>query len=77
MDGAHPLHGEAVVDDTVLFDGDVPGVRIEPTLTMPGLRAAVAVRSRPAPALGGRARGAAGHDGRAGDSRRGAVAAAG
>ena len=36
-----PLHGEAVVDDTVLFDGVVPGVRIEPTRSMPGLRAAV------------------------------------
>jgi hypothetical protein len=36
-----PLHGEAVVDDTVLFDGEVAGVRIEPTPTMPGLRAAV------------------------------------
>jgi hypothetical protein len=35
------LHGEAVVDDTVLFDGDVPRVRIEPTAAMPGLRAAV------------------------------------
>ena len=36
-----PLHGEAVVDDTQLFDGDVAGVRIEPTLAMPGLRASV------------------------------------
>jgi hypothetical protein len=36
-----PLHGEAVVDDTQLFDGDVPGVRIEPTRAMPGLRACV------------------------------------
>ncbi len=36
-----PLCGEAVVDDAVLFDGEVAGVRIEPTLTMPGLRAAV------------------------------------
>jgi hypothetical protein len=36
-----PLHGEAVVDDTVLFDGDVAGVRIERTRTMPGLRATV------------------------------------
>lgn len=36
-----PLHGEAVVDDTTLFYGEVPGVRIEPTLAMPGLRAAV------------------------------------
>ena len=29
-DGA-PLHGEAVVDDARLFDGEVAGVRIEPT----------------------------------------------
>ena len=35
------LHGEAVVDDTALFDGDVAGVCIEPMLAMPGLRAAV------------------------------------
>ena len=35
------LHGEAVVDDTTLFDGDVAWVRIEPTGAMPGLRAAV------------------------------------
>lgn len=42
-----PLHGEAVVDDTVLFDGDVPAVRVEPTLTLPGLRAAVLRRGRP------------------------------
>lgn len=35
------IHGEAVVDDTLLFDGDVAGVYIEPTLAMPGLRAAV------------------------------------
>ena len=41
-----PLRGEAVVDDTVLFDGEVPGVRIEPTPTMPGLRAAVIGRGR-------------------------------
>jgi hypothetical protein len=38
---ARLLHGEAVVDDTVLFDGDVPGVRIEPTAALPGLRARV------------------------------------
>jgi hypothetical protein len=36
-----PLHGEAVVDDTPLFDGDVAGVRIEPTLAVPGLRASL------------------------------------
>jgi hypothetical protein len=41
-----PLRGEAVIDDTVLFDGDVPGVRIEPTVGMPGLRAAVTGRGR-------------------------------
>lgn len=40
-DEAQPLHGEAVVDDAVLFDGDVAGVRIEPTATQPGLRARV------------------------------------
>jgi hypothetical protein len=33
------IHGEAVVDDTTLFDGDVAAVRIEPTLAVPGLRA--------------------------------------
>ncbi|WP_326548326.1 peptidase M50 [Mycolicibacterium sp. ND9-15] len=49
-----PLHGEAVVDDIVLFDGDAPGVRIEPTDTMPGLRAAV-VGTRPRRWLTGRA----------------------
>ncbi|MBV8785637.1 MAG: peptidase M50 [Mycobacterium sp.] len=38
------LHGEATVDDTQLFDGDVVGVDIEPTLTAPGLRARVAQR---------------------------------
>ena len=35
------LRGEAVVDDAVLFDGEVTGVRIEPTAAMPGLRATV------------------------------------
>ncbi len=35
------LRGEAVVDDAPLFDGEVTGVRIEPTPGMPGLRAAV------------------------------------
>jgi len=36
-----PLHGEAVVDDLTLFDGDVAGVRIMPTVALPGLRARV------------------------------------
>ncbi|WP_199177918.1 hypothetical protein [Mycobacterium hubeiense] len=39
-----PLHGEAIVDDTVLFDGDVAAVRVEPTFAMPGLRATVVGR---------------------------------
>ncbi len=45
--GAATLRGEAVADDTVLFDGDVPGVRIEPTAAMPGVRAAVLGRRAP------------------------------
>lgn len=50
------LRGEAVVDDTVLFDGEVPGVRIEPTTSPPGLRAAVlSRRGRPARWVAGRA----------------------
>jgi hypothetical protein len=42
-----PLAGEAVVDDTRLFDGEVDGVFIQPTLGLPGLRAAVSGRGRP------------------------------
>jgi hypothetical protein len=38
-DDRRRLHGEAVVDDTVLFDGDVAGVCVEPTPDLPGLRA--------------------------------------
>jgi hypothetical protein len=40
-DDAQLLHGEAVVDDAVLFDGKVAGVRIEPTFAPPGLRARI------------------------------------
>ena len=40
-EGQRTIRGEAVVDDDVLFDGEVTGVRIEPTTTMPGLRASV------------------------------------
>ncbi|GFG52853.1 peptidase M50 [Mycolicibacterium agri] len=40
------LVGEAVVDDTQLFYGEVVGVRIEPTYDMPGLRASVIGRGR-------------------------------
>lgn len=43
---AQSLRGEAVVDDTVLFDGHVTGVRVEPTLSLPGLRARVDGRRR-------------------------------
>jgi hypothetical protein len=49
-----PLHGEAVVDDTVLFDGEVTGIRIQPTLAMPGLRACV-IRPGRSRWVGGRA----------------------
>src|ERR1700758_1169727 len=40
------IHGEAVVDDTQLFDGDVDAVWIEPTLGLPGLRASGQKRAR-------------------------------
>jgi hypothetical protein len=38
------IRGEAVVDDTTLFDGDAPAIDIEPTLAVPGLRARVPAR---------------------------------
>lgn len=38
-DGAATIRGEAVVDDQVLFDGEVTGVQIQPIAVMPGLRA--------------------------------------
>lgn len=41
VDGERLLHGEAVVDDAVLFDGDVAAVTVEPTAALPGLRARV------------------------------------
>jgi hypothetical protein len=56
--GAKPaqLHGEAVADDTVLFDGFVAAVRIEPTRTLPGVRASVLTgRMRPRRWVSGRA----------------------
>jgi hypothetical protein len=37
----HSIRGEAVVDDSLLFDGEAPGVWIEPTSALPGLRAAL------------------------------------
>lgn len=50
------LHGEAVVDDEVLFDGEATAVRIEPIGTMPGLRATVmSSRMRPKRWVTGRA----------------------
>lgn len=52
--GSDRLQGEAVVDDAVLFDGAVAGVRIEPTRALPGLRAAVLGR-RPRRWVSGRA----------------------
>jgi hypothetical protein len=53
---AHALAGEAVVDDTLLFDGQVTGIRIEPTAELPGLRARVLTgRWRPPRWVTGRA----------------------
>jgi hypothetical protein len=53
---ASTIRGEAVTDDTLLFDGEVTGVQIEPTPTMPGLRASVlSSRMRPKRWLTGRA----------------------
>jgi hypothetical protein len=50
------LRGEAVVDDTVLFDGQTTAVRIEPTPHLPGLRATVVSgRTRPPRWVSGRA----------------------
>jgi hypothetical protein len=55
-DGAATIRGEATVDDAVLFHGDITGVRIEPTATMPGLRAAaLSSRMRPKGWVTGRA----------------------
>ena len=53
---ARTIHGEGVVDDTVLFDGDARGVRIEPIPTVPGLRASLLTsRLRPRRWVAGRA----------------------
>ncbi len=50
------IRGEAVVDDVVLFHGEATGVRIEPTASMPGLRATVlSPRMRPKRWVAGRA----------------------
>ncbi|OBK21612.1 peptidase M50 [Mycobacterium asiaticum] len=46
-DGADHIQGEAVVDDTVLFDGAAAQVWIEPTAALPGVRAALARRVFP------------------------------
>jgi hypothetical protein len=54
--GTTALHGEAVVDDVVLFDGEVRAVRIEPMHAQPGLRASVlSSRMRPRRWVSGRA----------------------
>jgi hypothetical protein len=54
-DGA-ALRGEAIVDDCVLFDGEAPGVRVEPMSSLPGLRASVlSDRGRPRRWVAGRA----------------------
>ena len=66
-DGA-PLHGEAVVDDTQLFDGEVAGVRDR---TDAGDARPAGVRYSPGQApLGERAGRSARHHGRGGGARR-------
>ncbi len=55
-ESAGQIEGEAVVDDTVLFDGTATAVRIEPIATQPGLRASVlTARMRPKQWVTGRA----------------------
>ncbi len=50
------IEGEATVDDTMLFDGQVRSVRIEPTADLPGLRAStLSHRMRPRRWVTGRA----------------------
>jgi hypothetical protein len=53
---AGAIVGEATVDDTVLFDGQATAVRIEPTRSLPGLRAStLSRRMRPRRWVAGRA----------------------
>jgi hypothetical protein len=53
---ARTISGEGVVDDVLLFDGEVTGVRVEPTADPPGLRASVLTgRMRPRRWVTGRA----------------------
>lgn len=40
-DGAATIEGEAIVDDTVLFDGQASGLRVQPLGQVPGLRASL------------------------------------
>jgi hypothetical protein len=55
-EAARTIAGECVVDDTMLFDGEVTGVRVEPTIELPGLRASVLTgRMRPRRWVTGRA----------------------
>lgn len=50
--GGDAITGEAVVDDTVLFDGESAGVVIEPLAGMPGLRARALGAGRSGPGRG-------------------------
>jgi hypothetical protein len=55
-DDVPAVTGEAIVDDTALFDGQIAGVRIEPTANLPGLRAStLSRRQRPQRWIAGRA----------------------
>jgi hypothetical protein len=55
-EAARTISGEGVVDDILLFDGEVTGVRVEPIDHPPGLRASVLTgRMRPRRWVTGRA----------------------
>ncbi|MFI5714633.1 hypothetical protein [Nocardia sp. NPDC051750] len=54
VDGA-PLTGEAYVDDTRLFSGEVRAMAVSPTLELPGVRAGVPRRFRRRRWIAGRA----------------------
>ena len=71
-ESAATVRGEATVDDTALFDGEVTGVRIEPTATDAGTAGRRVVVAHAPEALGRGPRRAAGHRRRARGAGRGA-----
>ena len=74
---AATVHGEATVDDTLLFDGDIPGVLIEPTVDRAGSAGQRDVVPHAREALGRGSRCPARHRRRVGRSGRGGRKTAG